>query len=222
MARPTALPAKPRVLPAAARGPLLYRTLRPALRAALHRLFDLRVEGLEHLPSPPYIVAANHHNYLDGLVLAAALPAPIVFLVMPRVYRATPLHPAFHRHVGSIPVNLERPDVGALRRALAALETGRVVGIFPEGPFSVRGQLERGLPGVALLALRSGAPVVTAAIRGTFEALRGRRCYVPRRYPLGVRFGAPRRFSRAGRASQRDARARVTERIMADIAALLS
>lgn len=222
MARPTALPAKPRLLPAAARAPLLYRALRPPLRAALRRLFDLRIEGLHHLPPPPYIVAANHHNYLDGVVLGVAVPPPIAFLVMPRVYRATPLHPPFHRHIGSIPVNLERADVGALRRALAALDEGRVVGIFPEGPFSIRGTLERGLPGVALLALRSGVPVVPAAIRGTYEALRGRRFYVPRRHPLRVRFGAPHRFSGPGSPHDRDARARVTERIMADIAALLS
>jgi 1-acyl-sn-glycerol-3-phosphate acyltransferase len=222
MARTTALPAKPRVLPAATRAPFLYHALRPPLRAALRRLFDLRMDGLEHQPAPPYIVAANHHNYLDGIVLGVTVPAPIAFLVMPRVYRATPLHPAFHRHIGSIPVSLERPDVGALRRALGALDEGRVVGIFPEGPFSVRGKLERGLPGVALLALRSGVPVVPAAIRGTYEALSGRRFYVPRRYPLGVRFGAPRRFSGPGRANDRDARARVTERVMADIAALLS
>jgi 1-acyl-sn-glycerol-3-phosphate acyltransferase len=105
---------------------------------------------------------------------------------------------------------------------LHVLEHGGVVGIFPEGPFSVRGRLEPGLPGVALLAIRSGVPVVPAGIRGTFEALRGRRFYIPRRHPLSVRFGAPRRFTGPGDTPGRDARQRVTERIMADIAALLS
>ena len=201
--------------------PLLYRALRAPIRAALARWFDLRVEGLEHLPATaPYIVAANHHNYLDGVVLGVAVPTPIAFIVMPRVWRATRVHPLFHRHIGSIPINLQRPDFGALRAALAHLEAGGVVGIFPEGPFSVRGRLERGLPGVALLALKSGLPVVPAALQGTFEALRQRRFYLPRRTPLGVRFGPPRRFSRDG-AHGRDARLGVTEQIMADIAALL-
>ena len=114
----------------------------------------------------------------------------------------------------------DRADVGALRRALAALERGRVVGIFPEGPFSVRGRLERGLPGVALLALHSGVPVVPAGISGTWEALRDRRFYLPRATPLAVRFGPPRRFAPNGN-SARAERREVTERIMADIAALL-
>src|SRR5919197_4697672 len=222
MMRSTAL--DPAVLrPGAGRPlPLLYRLFRAPVRRLLERVFELAVEGLEHLPtSGPYIVAANHHNYLDGVVLGAVVPEPIRFIVMPRVWRATPLHPLFHRHVGSIPINVERPDPGALRHALGALATGRVVGIFPEGPFSVRGRLERGLRGVALLALRSGAPVVPAGIRGTWEALRGRRFYVPRATPLAVRFGPPRRFSPNG-GSPRAARRDVTERIMADIAALLS
>jgi len=223
MSRSTALSATSRAAGASSPFPLLYQALRRPVRAALERWFALRVEGLEHLPAAgPYIVAANHHNYLDGVLLAVALPAPIAFLVMPRVYRATPLHPPFHRHIGSIPINLERPDVAALRSALGALERGRIVGIFPEGPFSVRGRLEPGLPGVALLALHSGAPVVPAAIRGTYQALVGRRFYIPRRHPLGVRFGPPRVFTSAREAPAREARERVTQRIMADIAALLS
>ena len=203
--------------------PLLYRSLRGPMHAVLRRWFGLRIEGREQLPARgPYILAANHHNYLDGVVLAAAVPRAIAFLVMPRVWRATPLHPPLHRRLGSIPLNLERPDVGALRRALEVLERGGVIGIFPEGPFSVRGRLEPGLPGVALLALRSGVPVVPAGIRGTFEALHGRRFYIPRRHPLVVRFGAPRQFGAPAAAYGRDARQRVTTRIMADIAALLA
>ena len=201
--------------------PLIYRTLRGPVRAALERWFQLRVSGIEHLPaSGPYIVAANHHNYLDAVVLGVSVPTPIAFIVMPRVWRATPLHPVFHRHVRSIPINLERPDFGALRAALSHLERGGVVGIFPEGPFSLRGRLERGLPGVAMLALKSGVPVVPAALHGTYEALHRRRFYLPRPTPLAVRFGPPRRFPRDG-ARGRDARHGVTERIMNDIAALL-
>jgi 1-acyl-sn-glycerol-3-phosphate acyltransferase len=223
MARSTALTAVPRVAGDRAVAPPLYRALRAVARAVLIRHFDLAVEGEGHLPSNgPYIVAANHHNYLDGIVLGAAVPTRISFLVMPRVWSATPLHPGLHRLLGSIRLELGRPDVGALRRALALLDAGHVVGIFPEGPFSVRGRLETGLPGVALLALRSGVPVVPAGIRGTYEALVGRRFYVPRRRPLAVRFGAPRCFTAPADAPARKMRRVVTDRIMADIAALLS
>lgn len=212
-------------LPSAVSEPLpaLYATLRHVVRPVLDRFFGFRVTGLEHLPrSGPFIVAANHANYLDGVVLASALPRKIVFLVMPRVYRATPLHPFFHRHVGSIPIELVRPDPGAIRRALRLLEAGGVVGIFPEGPFGRSGRLVRGQPGVALVALRAGVPVVPAAITGTAQALWARRWHIPRRVPLRVRFGRALRFPRPSRHRLTQAvREDVTGRIMAEIAALL-
>lgn len=204
--------------------PPLYAGLRRVVRPLLRRFFDFRVTGLEHVPrTGPFIVAANHANYLDGVVLGAALPMRIVFLVMPQVYRATPLHPYFHRHVGSIPIELARADPGAIRRALRVLEEGGVVGIFPEGPFGRGGRLVRFLPGVALVALRSGVPVVPAAISGTFEALVSRRWHIPRRVPIRVRFGGTLRFGRSGRRSL-TARVRedVTTRLMTEIAALLA
>src|SRR4029453_300485 len=115
-------PAPPRNRGVAKEGcpaPFLYRALRGPVRRALARWFDLSIEGFEHLPpSGPYLIAANHHNYLDGIVLGVTVPEPISFLVMPRGWRGTPLHPMFHRNIRSIPIDLERADVGALRRAL--------------------------------------------------------------------------------------------------------
>jgi 1-acyl-sn-glycerol-3-phosphate acyltransferase len=221
----------PRVFPAASAlspeaadsPPPLYAGIRRVVRPVLRRFFDFQVTGLEHLPSTgPFIVAANHANYLDGVVLGAALPRQIVFLVMPRVYRATPLHPYLHDHIGSIPIELARPDPGAIRRALRVLEGGGVVGIFPEGPFGRNGRLVRGHPGVGLVALRAGVPVVPAAITGTFQALVARRWYIPRRVPLRVRFGRALRFTAPDRRSlTQRVREDVTTRIMAEIAALL-
>ncbi len=222
MLRPAAPAAARRT--AAEAFPPLYRVVRETCAPLLRRLFDLRVEGVGRLPAAgSFILAANHHNYLDGVVLGVASPRPIAFLVMPRVFRATFLHPPLHRRIGSIPVNLERPDPGAIKRVLRVLDAGRVVGIFPEGPFSQEGRLVRGQPGAALIALRAGVPVVPAAIEGTFEALRARRFYVPRLHPLSVRFGEPLYFGRPshrpiGRAEREDA----THRIMSEIAALLS
>src|SRR5262249_59804774 len=77
--------------------PPVYRVLRSGCARVLRSLFDYRVSGAERLPvSGPFILAANHHNYLDGVVLGVAVPRPISFLVMPRVYRASPIHPALH------------------------------------------------------------------------------------------------------------------------------
>jgi 1-acyl-sn-glycerol-3-phosphate acyltransferase len=207
----------------APRFPVLYQVLRGGCAPVLRSMFGLEVSGIERLPTAgPFILAANHHNYLDGIVLGVAVPRPIKFLVMPRVFHASPLHPPFHRRIGSIPVNLERPDPGAIKRTLRALEQGAVIGIFPEGPFSREGRLVSGQPGVAMIALRAGVPVVPAAISGTYEALAGRRFYIPRSRRLTVRFGQPLHFhqTRRRRVSHAD-REEITRRIMSHIAALL-
>ena len=98
--------------------------------------------------------------------------------------------------------------------------TMRVVGWYGQKGLPYKTE-EALLGGVALLALRSGVPVVPAGIRGTYEALAGRRGYIPRRVPLGVRFGPARCFSGDRSSAGRSARIRVTRRIMDDIAALL-
>src|SRR5262245_57570712 len=203
--------------------PPLYRALRALSRPLLQSWFRFEVAGAEHLPaSGPFIVAANHHNYLDGIVLGVAVPRPIAFLVMPRVYRASPLHPAFHQGIGSIPIDVDRPDPGAIKRALRVLGAGRVVGIFPEGPFSREGHLVPGRPGAAAIALRAAVPVVPAGIRGTYEAMAGRPLHLPRRHPLSVRFGPPLDLCGGRRRGHTQAdRQEATRRIMAEIAALL-
>ena len=135
--RPVALPL--RASPASA-SPLLYRVVPRCLPAPCSaRWFDLTVEGLEQLPAGPFILAANHHNYLDGVVLGVAVPRPISFLVMPRVYHASPLHPAFHRRIGSIPVNLSRPGSGRDQARAARAGRGPHRRHLPRGPLQPRG-----------------------------------------------------------------------------------
>ena len=78
MLSPSALDTVTRVAPLPVRLPFLYRLLREPVRRMLERGFGLAIEGAEHLPAEgPYLVAANHHNYLDGVLLAVAIAPPI-------------------------------------------------------------------------------------------------------------------------------------------------
>ncbi len=72
-----------------------------------------------------------------------------------------------------------------------------------------------------MMALRAGVPVVPAAISGTYEALAGRRFYIPRGRPLTVRFGPPLHFHQSRRRASHAERDEVTRGIMGHIAALL-
>jgi hypothetical protein len=125
--------------PRAPRFPPLYQLIRKACAPLLRSRFGLEISGLEGVPAEgPFILAANHHNYLDGVVLGVAVPRPISFLVMPRVFRASPLHPALPSAHRLHPVNLERPTRGHEAHPPRA-RRGRRGRDFPEGPLQSRG-----------------------------------------------------------------------------------
>lgn len=198
-----------------------YRSLR--VLAALPRwYFRFRVEGADRVPaSGPCILAANHVSYADPVFLAMACPRPVRFIV-DRAQHGRPLVHGVAVRTGAIPVENTPRDLGSLRRALAALRAGSVLGIFPEGGRSHDGTLQPAKPGVALLALRAGVPLVPVGIVGVFRAY-SRHMAVPRPRPITVRFGEPVAFppSWGGRAA-REHLDEATALVMGRIGSLLA
>jgi 1-acyl-sn-glycerol-3-phosphate acyltransferase len=112
-------------------------------------------------------------------------------------------------------------DRAAQQFSLDALAAGRPIAIFPEGTRSRDGHLTDGKAGAALIAMRSGAPIVPAGISGTHRIFPGRSRW-PRPTRVRVRYGEPFRLDHrpTGRLD-RDALGAGTERIMSAIEALL-
>jgi 1-acyl-sn-glycerol-3-phosphate acyltransferase len=112
-------------------------------------------------------------------------------------------------------------DRAAQTFSLSSLAAGRPIAIVPEGTRSRTGRLREGKPGAALIAMRSGAPLVPAGISGTHRIFEGGRRF-PRASRVRIRYGEP--FSLPHQAAGRLDRAELaagTERIMAAIEALL-
>jgi long-chain acyl-CoA synthetase len=162
-------------------------------RLLMRRLLRLRVTGAEKLPpAGAFVITSNHTSDLDGLVIAAALP----WSRFRRLHWAgdavrmfsNPLSRLFCRAVNVYPVEADRPGA-VLESARRVLSAGDVQVWFPEAWRSPDGRLQRFLPGIGQLLLRSGAPAAPAFIGGAFEAMpRGRR--FPRLHPITVVFGA--------------------------------
>lgn len=134
-------------------------------RSLVLPLYAARAHGLERVPpSGPLILAVNHTGYLDGAVVHALAPRPAHFLVLASTFDRG-IGPLLRRS-GQIPLVQGAGSRRALSAALAVLERGGVVGIFPEGGRG-RGDLARAEKGVAWLALRARAPVVPVACLGT-------------------------------------------------------
>jgi 1-acyl-sn-glycerol-3-phosphate acyltransferase len=114
------------------------------------------------------LVIANHPSHADPAFLMAGCRRRIHFLQASEYYDVPVLRSFFHLF-GCIPVKRGVADPGGIRVALARLCRGAAVGLFPEGEVTPSGadRLRQGRTGAALLALRSGVPVIPAFIAGT-------------------------------------------------------
>lgn len=135
------------------------------------------------------LLAGNHRGVLDGPLVAGFVPRQASFLAKSELFRgpvATVL-----MWFGQIPVDRGRADREALRRAVAVLRRGEVLGMFPEGTRGA-GELESVQHGIGYVALRvPGVPIVPVACLGTERAMpRGAR--LPRfRSRVDIVFGEP-------------------------------
>lgn len=129
-----------------------------------HRCQDGRANGPDQGAA---IVIANHVSHADPAFLQAYCTRMLHFLQARECYDLFLLRRIF-RWSGCIPVRRGRPDLAAMRDAIASLGAGKIVCVFPEGDVvSAESTKVRPLrPGVALLALRSRAPVYPAYIAG--------------------------------------------------------
>lgn len=123
------------------------RLLRRALWRFFRTFYLLDVTGLEHVPARgPVVIAANHVNPFDAIILGASLSRRIRFIVWNRTF-AQPVIGTLLRLTGCIPVNRDRPDTTAFKEALRWLADGNILGIFPEGKYTENGHLSELKPG---------------------------------------------------------------------------
>lgn len=150
----------------------------------LKSFFRLKVEGLENLPQKSnFIVIANHSSFLDPLIIAAVIPQKIHCIVSRFLFKVPFLKWSLER--------LEVLPTGASsEKAIEFLMKNRVVGLFPEGGCSRDGKLREFRRGVALLALKTGRPIVPCAILGAYQALPVEAKF-PKFVPIKVRVGKP-------------------------------
>ncbi|MCQ9133671.1 MULTISPECIES: lysophospholipid acyltransferase family protein [Streptomyces] len=196
---------------------LKYVVLGPLLRV----LFRPRIEGLEHVPdSGAAIIAGNHLSFSDHFLMPAILRRRITFLAKAEYFTGPGvkgrLTAAFFRSAGQIPVDRSGKEAGqaAIREGLGVLAKDELLGIYPEGTRSHDGRLYKGKVGVAVMALKSRAPVIPCAMIGTFEAQPpGKK--IPTLHPVAIRFGEPLDFSRyLGMENEKAVLRAITDEIM--------
>lgn len=191
----------------------------------------LEVEGLEHVPTrSPVLLCANHASHLDAPAILASLPRALALRVSTAaakdVFADRPARDVVSRVVtNALPIERGAGFARGLRELEAVLHERRPLILFPEGRRSPHGKLVDFKPGAAMLAVRTGTPIVPIHIDGAGRSL-PRGGHFPRPGGVRVRFGPlidPRPYSAAaaeGRMTRRKAYEQLTEELKQQIAAL--
>lgn len=180
------------------------------------RLFNrIEVRGLERIPlTGPLIIVANHISYADPPALLPFIGSvrPVRVLAKKELFSIWPMGPLL-RAIGVIPVDRRREggDLGALRAAMHALKEGFCLVLFPEGTRAKGRKLEP-KAGVALLAHKMGAPVLTARIFNSENFLKLGK--------ITIKFGNIRNFTPPPGTERKEAYAEFSRTIMSDIFAI--
>jgi len=149
-------------------------------------MIDVRITGIDNLPTGNCVVVANHASYLDGVLLKGYLPWRFSFVIKGEMRNFAPAH-FLLRRVGAKFV--ERTDIkGSTRDArhiVKAAQAGESLGFFPEGTFREEPGVGRFLPGAFVAAIKGEMPVVPIAISGSRYMLPTNH-FMPQRGPLTV------------------------------------
>lgn len=133
--------------------------------------YRLQVSGSANLPGmKPFIICANHISWMDPLAIGAAIPAwyRINYMAKKELFKNYILRKLLLM-VGAFPVNRQDADFTAVKKAYNLLKEGQVLGVFPEGTRSTNGLMQKAYNGAALIAVRSGIPILPVAVEGPYR-----------------------------------------------------
>lgn len=173
----------------------------------------MRSRGTEHLPATGAIlIVCNHVSVADPMILMAAARRRRTSMVAKRELFSNPVFGWFLRALRAIPLDRSKPaDFTAVRRALALLEEGDAVVVFPEGHVSRAGTMRRGAPGAGFLGTRPGVTVIPAVVWNT-QRFRG---------PARILFGPPVDLAGIAASSRHERNRLATDRVMTALSEML-
>jgi len=120
------------------------------------------------LPDGPLILVGNHICGLDPLLIQATVNRPLCFLMAREYYQSMWYVRWGFDMVGAIPVKTGGANKQALQKAIEAIEQGNVLCLFPEGAANPPIPLHKILPGAALIARQTGAPIIPFRVSGVW------------------------------------------------------
>ncbi len=106
----------------------IYKIFKPAVAA----IYRIEAEGVENIPEGACILASNHTGFADVLVISAASTRQVRYMAKKELFKI-PLLGSLIRALGAYSVDRGGGDVGSIKKTIALVEEGELVGIFPQG-----------------------------------------------------------------------------------------
>ena len=172
--------------------------------AYARQIISLRAEGLENIPdTTPYVIAANHETYVDGMLIGSYLPKSHF-----KVLSCIAAQDLADRHgilgrvilrVGrAIPIDRFGNPVRGLIIAKKKVDEGNIMLIHPEGTRSIDGRLGEMKDGATYISMKSKVPLLPVFVDGAYEVFnrymkrpQGRDPITRRRREVILTFGKP-------------------------------
>ena len=144
----------------------------------IHTVHRVRTIDAERIPATgAAVLVCNHVSYVDAIVIGAASPRPIRFVMDHRIFKL-PLLGWIFRTARAIPIAPAKEDPWLMEKAYVdiaqALHEGDLVCIFPEGRLTTTGEISEFKGGIAKIIERSKVPVIPMALRGLWGHLLSR------------------------------------------------
>jgi 1-acyl-sn-glycerol-3-phosphate acyltransferase len=165
-------------------------------------VYRLDRRGIENIPERgPALLICNHVGYADAIVISAAVPRPVRFIMESSIFRIPVLSGVF-RGMKAIPVAPAKEDPEVYERAFQIvaqeLRDGNLVCIFPEGRLTSDGEIGEFRAGMMRILRETPVPVVPLALSGLWDSMFSRKYgQMWRRWPrrfwpkIGIKAGGP-------------------------------
>ena len=151
-------------------------------------LFRGQTKGISNLPKKGgVVVVSNHGSHLDPPVLGHALGRPVAFMAKSELFKV-PILSFIISACGAYPVKRGAGDREAIRNASNRLSEGWATGVFLDGTRQENGRVNDPKAGAALLAARTGSPILPVAIVNSHRAF-PKGSLLPRLVSIHLRVG---------------------------------
>ncbi|MEM4989048.1 MFS transporter [Collimonas sp. H4R21] len=141
----------------------------------IHTIHRVHTVNRDRIPDEgAAVLVCNHVSYVDAIVIMAASPRPIRFVMDHRIFKI-PLLAWLFKTAKAIPIAPAKENPQLMERAFdqiaAALEDGDLVCIFPEGKLTSTGEMNEFRGGISKIVERTPVPVIPMALSGLWGSM---------------------------------------------------